>query len=58
MDICLFAKNNNHPPESVAPLVELTVEQVRRVYLDIDAKRTAARYLHAVPQLVEEVNSC
>ena len=58
MDICLFAKNNNHPPESVAPLIGLSVEQVLRVYRDIDAKRTAARYLHAAPQLVEKVNSC
>jgi NAD+ synthase len=58
MDLCLFAKNHDYPPESVAPLIGLTVEQVRRVYRDIDAKRTAARYLHAAPQLVEEVKSC
>ena len=58
MDICLFAKNNNHPPESVAPLIGLSVEKVRRVYRDIDAKRAAARYLHAAPALVEEASSC
>ena len=39
------------PAESVAPLVGLSVEQVRRVYRDIDAKRSATRYLHAAPNL-------
>ena len=58
MDLCLFAKNNNHLPESVAPLIGLSVEQVERVYRDIDAKRAATRYLHAAPQLVEDVSSC
>jgi NAD+ synthase len=58
MDLCLFAKNKNHPPESVAPLIGLSVEQVERVYRDIDAKRAATRYLHAAPQLVEDVSSC
>ena len=58
MDFCLFAKNNNHLPENVAPLIGLSVEQVKRVYRDIDAKRAATRYLHAAPQLVEDVSSC
>jgi NAD+ synthase len=56
MDICLFAKNHNHPPESVAPIIGLSVEQVERVYRDIDTKRAATRYLHAAPQLVEEIH--
>ena len=55
MDLCLFGRNNDCPPDSVAPLVGLSTEQVRRVYQDIDAKRSATRYLHASPQLVEEV---
>jgi NAD+ synthase len=55
MDLCLFAKNNNCPADSVAPLVGLSVEQVQRVYRDIDAKRSATKYLHAAPQLIEEV---
>jgi NAD+ synthetase len=55
MDFCLFARSNNYPPGSVAALVNLSVEQVRRVYRDIDAKRSATKYLHAGPQLVEEV---
>jgi NAD+ synthetase len=55
MDLCLFARNHNYPPDSVAALVNLSVEQVQRVYRDIDAKRSATKYLHAGPQLVEEV---
>jgi NAD+ synthase len=55
LDLCLFARNNNYPPDSVAALVNLSIEQVRRVYADIDAKRSATRYLHAGPQLVEDV---
>jgi NAD+ synthase len=58
MDICLFAKNNDYPPESVASIIGLSVGQVERVYRDIDAKRAATRYLHAAPQLVEEIRSC
>jgi NAD+ synthase len=58
MDICLFAKNNNHLPESVAPLIGRSVEQVERVFRDIDSKRAATRYLHAAPQLVEDINLC
>jgi NAD+ synthase len=55
MDLCLFARNNNYPPGSVAALVNLSVEQVQRIYRDIDAKRSATKYLHAAPRLVEEV---
>ena len=55
MDLCLFARSNNYPPESVASLTGLSAEEVRRVYRDIDAKRAATKYLHAAPQLIEEV---
>ena len=55
MDLCLFGRNNNCAPEDVGSLTGLSVEQVSRVYRDIDAKRSATKYLHAVPQLVEEV---
>jgi NAD+ synthase len=55
MDLCLYAMNHNIPAEIVAPSVGLTVEQVGRVNQDIEAKRSATRYLHASPQLMEEV---
>lgn len=54
MDLCLYAKNNDIPPEQVAPAVDLDSDQVRKVYRDIDTKRSTTRYLHLSPLLVEE----
>jgi NAD+ synthase len=61
LDLCLFAKNNGHPPDAIAGEVGLTSKQVRRVFEDIDAKRSATEYLHWRPLLVEpvaEVGGC
>jgi NAD+ synthase len=55
MDLCLYAKNNGYAPTEIAPVVELTTEQVQRVYNDIDTKRTTTRYLHMAPQLIEKI---
>jgi NAD+ synthase len=55
MDLCLYAYDHELAPEAVAAAVQLTEEQVARVYRDIEAKRRAARYLHAAPLLVEPV---
>jgi len=49
MDACLYAKDHGVPAAEVAGALGLTVEQIERVYRDIDAKRAAARYLHAPP---------
>ena len=54
MDLCLYGKNNDVPPEQLAPAVKLNSEQVRKVYRDIDTKRSTTRYLHLSPLLVEE----
>lgn len=56
MDLCLYALNNGVPAEQVAPVVALTVEQVNRVFRDIEAKRRATRYLHQPPLLVAPVS--
>src|SRR3984893_1661657 len=53
MDICLYAKNHGFQPEEVAPVIELTADQVARVYRVIDATRNATRYLHSKPILCE-----
>jgi len=53
MDLCLYGRNHGIDAEDVAPVVGLTAEQVGRVYRDIDAKRSATRYLHQRPLLVE-----
>jgi len=55
MDFCLFGKNHGVPPSEVADVIGFTTEQVERVYRDITAKRTATRYLHASPLLIEEI---
>lgn len=55
MDLCLFAKNNDLPAESVAAAAGLEPEQVRMVFRDIEAKRSTTRYLHLPPLLVEDI---
>lgn len=55
MDLCLYGKNHGLQPEEVAPVVELTTEQVARVYRVIDSTRNATRYLHRQPGLCETV---
>jgi NAD+ synthase len=56
MDLCLYAKNHHVPPEEVAPVVGLTLQQLARVYRVIDSTRSATRYLHRPPVLCEEVS--
>lgn len=56
MDLCLYGKNRGIPCEAVAPAVGLKTEQVERVYRDIDSKRSATRYLHLKPLLIEGVD--
>jgi NAD+ synthase len=53
MDLCLYARNENLPPEAVADAVGLSPQDVQRVYDDIDQKRRTTRYLHLSPQLVD-----
>jgi NAD+ synthase len=55
MDLCLYAKNQGVAASEAASVLGLTMEQVERVYRDIDRKRLVARYLHASPLLVKEV---
>lgn len=53
LDLCLFARDRSIAPEEVAGAAGISVDDVERVFADIDAKRRAARYLHAAPLLVE-----
>ncbi|MBW8015655.1 MAG: NAD(+) synthase [Planctomycetes bacterium] len=55
MDLCLFGKNNNIDMGEVAAAAELTIEQLERVYKDIDSKRKATKYLQRGPVLIQEV---
>jgi NAD+ synthase len=55
MDLCLYGKNNHIPAETIGSLTGLTIEQVHRVYKDIDQKRATTKYLHLPPVLIEKV---
>ncbi|MCA9675686.1 MAG: NAD(+) synthase [Kofleriaceae bacterium] len=56
MDLCLWAKNHGVAAAEVAGALELTAEQVERVYRDIDQKRATTRYMHLAPVLCGEVD--
>lgn len=56
MDLCLYGKNHGVSSEQVAAAIDLTGEQVGRVYRDIEHKRSTTRYLHLGPQLMEPVS--
>lgn len=55
MDLCLWGKNHSVPASEVAIATGLSVDQVTRVWKDIDTKRATTRYLHLPPVLVEPV---
>lgn len=55
MDLCLYGKNNDIAAETIGRLTDLTIDQVQRVYKDIDQKRSTTKYLHLPPVLVEKV---
>jgi NAD+ synthase len=55
MDLCMYGKNHGVQAAELAPMVGLSVQQVERVYTDIDAKRRTTQYLHLPPLLVEDV---
>jgi NAD+ synthase len=55
MDLCLYAYNHGYPAEDVIDATGLSVEQVNRVYRDIDAKRRATLPLHLPALLAQDV---
>ncbi len=55
LDLCLYALNHGVPAEQTARAAGLSVNQVERVYRDIQGKRRSARYQHEPPLLVEPV---
>lgn len=56
LDVCLYGKNHAIAPEEIAAVLSLETAQVKRVYRDIDAKRSATRYQHMLPLLIEPVS--
>ena len=55
MDLCLYAHNKGLPPAAVAAAVGLVVQDVERIFRDIEQKRRATRYLHLPAILAEPV---
>lgn len=55
MDICLYGRNNGLADTEVAKAAGLEIEQLQRVYKDIDQKRRTTAYLHTPPLLVQAV---
>ena len=56
MDLCLYGHNHGVPAAEVAPVINLTAEQVERVYKDIESKRRSTKYLHTGPLFIEPVS--
>jgi NAD+ synthase len=56
MDLCLYGTNHDVPAADVAAATGLTVTQAEQVYRWIESKRSATRYLHMAPLLVEDVD--
>jgi NAD+ synthase len=55
MDQCLWSHNQGLTPSESVARTELTENQVKRVFADIEAKRRATRYQHERPLLIEKV---
>ncbi len=57
MDLALWAYHHKLPAQLLAHALNIEEARANFVYRDIEAKRRAARYLHARPVLIEEVAS-
>jgi NAD+ synthase len=55
MDVALWAFNHGVDAGELAAYLEIPAAQATSIYKDIVAKRSATRYLHATPMLVETV---
>jgi len=53
MDLALWAHNHRVPAGELAAHLAITETQADLIYRDIEAKRNAARYLHAEPVLLD-----
>jgi NAD+ synthase len=55
MDLALWAHNHGVPACELADCLGISESQADFIYRDIEAKRSATRYLHAKPALVDPV---
>jgi NAD+ synthase len=52
MDLALYSRLHDYPPESLAAAIGFSSEDATRIYADIDAKRRVAEVLH-LPALLQ-----
>ena len=57
MDLALWSLNHSVPPADLGAALGLSEVQARQVYADINAKRRAARYLHAAAETIEPIDN-
>jgi NAD+ synthase len=55
LDLCLYGRNHGVPAAEVAAAAGLDADAVERCYEAIDGKRSATRYQHLAPLLVEPI---
>jgi NAD+ synthase len=55
LDFCLYCLNNEISPVDVSEVIDLEVDQVKRIYNDIQNKRNSSKYLHSPPHLVQSI---
>jgi len=53
MDIALWAYINNKSPSELGGALDITEEQARYIYTDIESKRKATKYMHLQPLRME-----
>jgi len=57
MDLCLYGLNHGISAAEIASAAGLTADEVARVYSQIESTRSATRYLHLPPVLVEDIDT-
>jgi NAD+ synthase len=56
MDVALYSRTHNYPPESLAAAIGVSLEDAERIYQDIDAKQRTAKILNLPPLKVSEAD--
>lgn len=56
MDVALWCYNNSKPAGLLASYLDIDEAKAVLIYQDIERKRSATRYLHLAPQLMEAVS--
>ena len=54
MDLALYSRTHNYPPESLAAAIGASADDAERIYQDIDAKQRIAKILNLPPLTVSD----